>query len=204
MKIAIDIDDTLNEAHKCASILLKPFCDTYGLDYQPLRPEYQYIKQQFTDWSQEMIKKFDSYEFPFVVRESSVKPNVLASLNELISMGHELYIVTRRNPFYVSKNSDYHGYKMVRDTYAWIKDKKLPFDKDHIIFGINNKAEYCKANGFNVLIDDCGEQARLCHENNFPMVLMTQPFNQHLLNEYDNLISCTNWNQIPEIISNIK
>ncbi len=62
--------------------------------------------------------------------------------NSLISSGHEVFVIT-------DSHENWRQYKL-----NWLKENNIAFTK---MFILGNKAEFCKQNGIEFLLDDCIE-----------------------------------------------
>lgn len=144
MKIAVDIDDTLNIVDRLeyASVYIA----REGLPFRAVAPCCNRLADMF-DWTCEDVRKF-LYEGggDAAFRHAKVRAGAAETLRSWKNAGHEIVILTARSG---SCFRDPVG--LSRD---WLEENKIPFDE--LVFGVEyaQKGPYCKKNGIPVLVDD--------------------------------------------------
>ena len=207
MKIAIDIDGTLNDAQKESIVNGMIFCSERNIETD--NPDFNKLfAKDIYNLTDEQAKEFDNIFFKQVVRNGMVKKYAKETINRIRNLlGIDVYILTARESDYDDPDISYKGFMMVEDTYKWFRDNQINIPTDHIIFDVKEKGKYCKMNGFDLLIDDESRHIENCVEYGIPVILMTQPYNTETLNKYaDNpnvYDGQDDWTVIYEIICHI-
>lgn len=207
MKIAIDIDGTLNDAQKESIVNGMIFCSERNIETN--NPDFNKLfAKDIYNLTDEQAKEFDNIFFKQVVRNGMVKKYAKETINRIKNLlGIDVYILTARESDYDDPDVSYKGFMMVEDTYKWFRDNQINIPTDHIIFDVKEKGKYCKMNGFDLLIDDESRHVENCVEYGIPVILMTQPYNTETLNKYaDNpnvYDGQDDWTVIYEIICHI-
>ena len=199
MKIGIDIDATMNNAYYAELEYCKILCDIYKHKYI-FDPTKAKLKDQFqlTDFLNNLFMKI---YFPQIVKYASLLPGFTDALNDLISDGHEVVCITSRRSEYKSLKTSYNGVKMMRDTFSWFKQNKLPFNRDNVYFSIGNKGAFCKVIGVDVLIDDHPNQISSCIEHGITCFYPVYQYNKLMCDGNDFAKPFNSWNEFSEIFN---
>jgi len=190
MKIAVDLDDVLNNSQEV-------LCDFVNLRYNK-----NLTLEDYTDytlwkvWGVEREKMFDMiYEFYDSEYFNKVSPlNEAQTALEVLSKNHELFLVTSRSIDLKNKTEN------------WI-NKNFPNKFKKVIltnsFSKNNlreisKADVCKQENLNLLIDDCYKYVSDCIEKNIPAILMNRNWNKNF-KDIKGMVRVNNWSEILQI-----
>lgn len=205
-KIAIDIDDTINERQIHDLELGMQFCRKHNIQYDHVDLTQRYATEMF-GMPDEYHNEYKQISFPSSVKNCKTKPFVEERIRGLIRDGIDVYIVTSRQPDRNKEDESYKGYMMKRDTYAWFAKHDFGILDEKIIFGIHDKGLYCKENDFSLLVDDKPEHITECVKNRIPVILVTQSFNSYVLDIYgrNSMVydGKNNWNVIDSLIRQI-
>lgn len=174
MKIGIDIDDTLTNTKAQQLIYWKKYVTEY-----PNKDYTEELPKHINEFGSLYIQKFwDIYRHNLTF-ECTFKENASTILHKLIDEGHELQVITARQP---EKYPDLKG-KIA----TWFKENDIPINK--INTGIREKAKFARVNNFDMIIDDNLEQCTKANELGIKAILF---------NHDDNYkgFQTTNWQEV--------
>ncbi len=144
MKIAVDIDDTLNVVKRFE--YASEYIAREGLPFLPLRPQADRLAEIF-DWKEEDVRRFlreGGGDAAF--RNAEAREGAAETLSAWRAAGHEVIILTAR----------YRGF--FRDpagmSREWLGEKGIPYDEVVADIPYEGKGPYCAAHGISVLVDD--------------------------------------------------
>lgn len=182
MKIAIDIDDTICDTWEYS---LPFFSEYYKIDLELLKQKitYRYNIQGFTNRAYLTFLKECQHKF---INDVPLKENVREVINQL-KKDNEIIFITARSD------------KTYKDAYQvsskYLKQNKIYYDKLYVSGG--NKAEICKKENVDLLIDD-----------NIDNCLKTLEIGIDILcfnpDKEINLESINTWNEVIEYIERRK
>ncbi len=143
MKIAIDIDDTLNivERVKYGGEYIR----RKGLPYS-LKDEASNMFVNVYDWELDAVLEFMHDGGTAAFSEAQVRPLARETLENWQKQGHEIVILTARQ-------ADWFGDPEAFSR-AWLQKNHIPYDKLVAGVSMSKKGKYCVDHGISVLIDD--------------------------------------------------
>ena len=198
MRIAIDIDGTLNEP---ADKYELPMCEAWlamnNIEYKKRDYNALHAREAF-GLSKELGKAWMDYFFPINVRSSPVREGVVLSFRILKRLGHEILIVTRRDPDY---HGLYNGQEMIDDTRRWFEKNGIVYDDIH--FGCVDKAKICEEIGADIMIDDEMINIIPLAKAQIPCIVVKTKYNfppKENIDDYPYIVYKDNWNEIREFL----
>lgn len=169
-KVGIDLDNTVADYLKGMTPLIK---EIYGLEPDLSKQAYC-IEEVFgitpEQRPRDMRRKLYIEQRAFRNLPPLEEDNFLLTekLKDLLSSDpFKIYFVTARDPHPVIKE----------DSLDWVKKNTSYFDD---VFHTGRKAEFCKAAGISVMIEDEVGQILPLLEEGINVVVIDQPWNQHL------------------------
>ena len=191
MKIAVDIDDTLNIVRRLERA--GAYIERKGLPFQVKNPVSNKLVEVF-DWTIDDVLHFVREEGGDVLYTDALARKgareVLASWQKL---GHEIVILTSRSKkWFVSPE------RFSRD---WLEKRHLPYDELVAEIPINQKGEYCAGHGISVLVDDEPEACLSAQNNGVTAVLAVGRHNINRAGEFE--YPAANWKQIDAAVRHI-
>jgi uncharacterized HAD superfamily protein len=190
MKIGIDIDDVLIDF--CAPFV-EYHNEHYGTDWKEMN-SYRLEDLTGDTWEQ-MQEKMDRFVEDCDIFNRKIDPIIKESF-EKISRNHDIYIITGRPSHYV------------KETKRWAEENLGGLYKD-IFFVYENgqeqkqdKWEFCKKHGIEVMIEDLEEFATKCNENGIKVLLFNHTWNQGV--EGKNITRVQDWQEIERVLDNEK
>ncbi len=196
MKIYVDFDDCICETARNFSALAVEMFDIH-VPYEEMR--YFELDKVFNltaeQYDQFMVKGHD----PEVLLSYAETPGASDVINEWISLGHDVSIITGR-PFSVFEPSrqwlDNHGLKNVR-LYCLNK-----YGRDNFIYS-NYSLEledYYKME-FDFAVEDSPKAFKFFeHLPNLKVLVYDRPWNRDIRFSNDNYIRCVDWESIRKIV----
>lgn len=143
MKIGIDLDGVVFDSEKDFRIYSELY-DMIELNQNSKLNEKELAFQNRFNWSEEESMRFFNKYHKEIMEESNYMPGAKMILNKLKEEGNELIIITARGGY--DKNVISLTEKRLK------KDNMDIFDKYY--FDIKDKAEVCKKEEIDVMIDD--------------------------------------------------
>lgn len=192
MKIGIDLDGVVFDSEKDFRIYSELY-DMLELKQNSKKNENEVTFQKRFDWSeQESISFLDKYH-ELVVQEANYMPGAQMILKTLKEEGHELIIITARGGY--SEN-------IITLTEQRLKNDNMDiFDKYY--FKVNDKAEVCKNENIDLMIDDSNDNCRNTSENKIKTIyLKDAPSYEMEENEYLKVLY--NWGEIYRYLKEMK
>lgn len=177
MKIAFDIDSTLNKAHYFDIINGRSICEEYGFTPLKFDPTKINIRDIFQGMPDELYQEYMKRYFPWNVNNSYPETGYQYVMS--LKRNHELGIITARDDTYDKPDQPYKGWMMVRDTKEWLKRYGLSFDQIH--FNAKNKYEVCVDNGYDLIIDDDPKHILECADGGIRTIIKGQSYNEYLI-----------------------
>ncbi len=141
MRIAVDIDDTLNvvERYKYASAYVQrkqlPFV---------CKDEHANAFVDVLDWTFDDVTQFLQEGGLVAFTDAAARPGAAETLSAWRQAGHEIVILTARQRVWFPNPE-----KISRD---WLEKRGIPYDR--IVAEVEDKGEYCAAHDIAVLVDD--------------------------------------------------
>lgn len=143
MKIGIDLDGVVFDSEKDFRIYSELY-DMIELNQNSKLNEKELAFQNRFNWSEEESMRFFNKYHKEIMEESNYMPGAKMILNKLKEEGHELIIITARGGY------DKNVISLTEERLK--KDNMNIFDKYY--FDIKDKAEVCKKEEIDVMIDD--------------------------------------------------
>lgn len=192
MKIAVDIDDTLNIVERVK--FAEAYITRKNLPFR-LVDENAAMFARVYDWTQDDVLTFIREGGITAFTDADVRAGAREALESWKEDGHEIVIVTARpkewfgNPVNVSRD--------------WLEKRHIPFDG--IVAECADKGRYCAENGISVLVDDNLENCLGAQSRGVRAVLAVGKHNADRVKEI--AFAGANWRQIDErvrFIANIE
>ncbi len=143
MKIAVDIDDTLNivERVKFAS----EYIARKKLPYR-IKDEFSNMFVQVYDWEIDAVLEFIHDGGVAAFTEAQARPHARETLEHWKKQGHEIIVLTARQ-------EDWFGDPEAVSR-EWLDKNNIPYHKIVANISKHAKGKYCAENGISVLVDD--------------------------------------------------
>ena len=158
MKIAIDIDDTLNVIERAR--YAGAYIEKERLPFRVVDP-YANAFVRVCDWGEEDVIRFIGAGGAAAFIEALPRESAQKTLSRWKEAGHTIVILTARlkswfgDPYAIS--------------YEWLTRHGFPFDE--LVADCEKKGKYCKEHKIDVLIDDNLGHLRSARENGITPVL---------------------------------
>lgn len=172
MKVAIDIDDTLNEMH----LQMLKYGQKYDNEYlngKHLKNPDGYDTIDMFSWSAVTDLRFWKRYVDEISSTVSAKPFAKEITHKLKEAGHEIYIITARNNLWYGNAYD--------KSKAWLDKNEIKYDK--LIVGYLNKNIPLKNNNIDIFIDDKPANCIRATKLNIKIFIMDNVFNKEVSNE---------------------
>lgn len=191
LRIGIDIDGTITEAHKYDILSGRDYCIKHNLP-ATLREDKIDMKDAF-GWSDKDHQNWMKSHFPWNVKHCPIRMGASEVIRKLATH-HTICIVTARRENY---DGEYNGNDMKRDTYKYFHIHNIPVHEWY--FSSIEKGQTCKENDIDLLIDDNSDHVRQCMEVAIPAICIAQPYNTDMKHE-SGVFYAENWIQIYNFI----
>lgn len=200
MKIYVDFDDCICETARNFSTLAVEMFDIH-VPYEKIK--YFELDKSFNLTNEQYDQFMTKGHEPEVLLSYDETPGATDVINEWISYGHEVFIITGR-PFSAYEPSrqwlDNHGLKNVR-LYCLNK-----YGRDSFIYSAFSLEleDYYKMK-FDFAVEDSSKAFRFFdHLPDLKVLVYDRPWNRDTEFKNDNYIRCLDWNQIRENVCNIQ
>ena len=200
MKIYVDFDDCICETARNFSTLAVEMFDIH-VPYEKIK--YFELDKAFNLTNEQYDQFMTKGHEPEVLLSYDETPGATDVINEWISYGHEVFIITGR-PFSAYEPSrqwlDNHGLKNVR-LYCLNK-----YGRDSFIYSAFSLEleDYYKMK-FDFAVEDSPKAFRFFdHLPDLKVLVYDRPWNRDTEFKNDNYIRCLDWNQIRENVCNIQ
>ncbi len=143
MRIAVDIDDTLNVIDRVGRA--GAYIERKHLPFR-LKNEYSNKFVEVYDWKIENVLEFIRDGGIVAFTDAAARKGAREALTRLREAGHEIVILTSRmeewfvNPEQVSRD--------------WLEKRRIPYDEIAAGIPMEEKGKYCIEHGISVMIDD--------------------------------------------------
>ena len=134
MRIGVDLDDTICRTTEKVHEKVEEYAKILNLNPLDIMNDEILSKDFFSKYLEEIYKTVE------------VKREVAKVLKRLRSKGNEIYIITARNNEFVENVS--------KITENWLKEKQIEVDKVIVEAFGEKKAEICKENKIELMIED--------------------------------------------------
>ena len=179
MKIGIDIDGVLTDISRFYLDYGAKFAFENKIDKiaNPNGYEIEEILNLDKDAHIDFWKKYDDY----YTKKNYTREFADEIIERLKNDGNEIHLITARNP---------KEEQSAKWTIDWLKENNISYDK--LIF-TNEKAEYCRNNNIDVMIEDSVKY--IMEISKFiPVICMDTRYNQNC--KGDAIIRCYSWYDI--------
>lgn len=191
MKIAVDIDDTLNIVERAR--LAEEYIKRKGLPFRVIdRNSNAFAK--VCDWSYDDATKFVRDEGGIVAfTDAAVRKGAREALSGWRKSGHEIVILTGRfrewfqNPERVSRD--------------WLQKRRIPYDELVAEIAFEDKGKYCAEHGIKILVDDNLDACLDAEANGVHAVLAIGKHNAPRAREV--MYGGANWKQIDAAVRHL-
>lgn len=184
MKIAVDIDDTLNEVKRLK--LAGAYIERKGLPFSVVAPESNKLVDIF-DWTEEDVLHFVREEGGLVLyTDAAAKKGAKETLERWRAQGHEIVILTSRRREWFNNPE-----RVSRD---WLVKRKIPYDEIVAEVPFGEKGAYCAAHGISLLIDDDPDACLDAQRHRVAAILMIGRHNAARAHEI--YFGGSNWTQV--------
>lgn len=197
MKIAIDIDGTLNDNIPYINKKVKIFAKREGLKLVYNSKAYDFCEKY--GYSQEDDNKFWQKEIWNYASEIDEKKGASKIVKKLKEEGNEIIILTAR---YMANRDNADGQRMRKAVEKWLKDKNIVYDEIFYVGENNSKLQTFLKQKCDILIDDKVQHLQEISQTNFA-ICMLEDYNKDA--DYNsNVFKCKNWKQVYKVIKKIK
>ena len=192
MKIGIDLDGVVFDSEKDFRIYSELY-DMIELNQNSKLNEKELAFQNRFNWSEEESMRFFNKYHKEIMEESNYMPGAKMILNKLKEEGHKLIIITARGGY------DKNVISLTEERLK--KDNMNIFDKYY--FDIKDKAEVCKKEEIDVMIDDSIVNCKKTSESKIKTIyLKDAPSYDMDENEYLKVLY--NWGEIYRYLKALK
>lgn len=144
MKIAVDIDDTLNIVERYERA--RTYIERKGLPYQVKNPASNKLVEIF-DWKIEDVLHYVREEGGLVLyTDAEARKGAKEALAEWRRLGHEVIILT-------SRKKEWYG-NPERVSRDWLEKRHIPYDEIIAEIPLGEKGKYCAEHQIQILVDD--------------------------------------------------
>ena len=191
MKIGIDIDGVILDFEGELRVQAE-LNDVINLKRNSIVNEKETFFQAKYSWSEEEINNFIDKQFLKVSKECNFKPGAVQVINLLKEEGHELIIISSRGGL-IKEMKDIAENRLA--------EKGLKFDK--YFFVAKDKAEICKKENIDIMIDDYYKTCKKTSDNKIK-TLYFREYPNYELEENEYLKEVHNWGEIYRYIHELE
>lgn len=190
MRIAVDIDDTLNIIDRAGRA--GEYIKHNNLPFKLLDP-YACAFVETYDWKEEDVLEFIRNGGITAFTDAEARKWAKETLEGWRKEGHEIVIVTARK-----KNWFNNPEKVSRD---WLEKRRIPYDELAADVPFGEKGKYCAENNISVLVDDSIEACLDAQNHGVRAVLAVCRYNLPRAKEIR--YGGANWKQIDAAVRHI-
>lgn len=181
MKIMVDLDRTIFD---CPSLV-------YNIGNMTFADSNLDRKLKFTIVDNESSRSYSN--LLFFLKMSHAKnftpvDNVVEILNKWYGQGIDVTFVSSRFGF-----KSFH-----RSTIEWLENYDIKYDK--VVLDCNNKGEYGRINGFDMIIDDTLVNCVDCMKMGITPIWIRNKYNKNIKCYPENILQVSGWNEIDDIV----
>lgn len=165
MRIGIDIDDVITDT----SLSMKDYIMKYDKDGE-IKEHIEEVMRG--EANTPIIENFFIQHILDVFRNAKVKENASIVMQNLLDNGHELFIITSRG----EKKRIFKGSEPL--TLEYLKSNNINYTK--ILFSCSNKAQICKDNNIDLMIDDSVKYCEEIRNENIKSIVFTSVVNKEI------------------------
>lgn len=189
MRIMVDVDNTLYDAHSLFSQVAK---DYFGVTL----PESSYNWHQYDDSAdigtlREIFRLSHSAEF---VKTTTPYEGAAEVLNMCNDKNHEVFFVSDRHPRTAGALTD------------WLKHHNFPAQVDEMVCNVivsKDKREWMERTRPHVVIDDRVRTMFFSRQWEAHVYSLEHPWNMNLRDEVEGITICKDWNEIGSELNKI-
>ena len=186
MKIGIDMDDVIVDT----SITMKKYIEKFDAK----EDIYKHMEEVMRgETPTENINRFFKENIIEIFKNVEVKENAREVIKRLLENGNEIYIITSRG----NTKDIFRGSKEI--TIEYLKINSINYTK--VIYDSYNKAEICKENKIDIMIDDSIKHCENILNKNIKSILFTSEVNKNIETK---LTRVNNWLELEKVINKIK
>ncbi len=190
MRIAVDIDDTLNIVDRVGKA--GAYIERKNLDFH-LASEFSNKFEEVYDWAPEDVLEFIRDGGIVAFTDAEVRRNAREVLTKWREEGHRIVILTsRQEEWFVNPE------KVARD---WLEKRRIPYDEIVAEIPYGEKGAYCREHEIPILIDDEVDTCLKAQEEGIRAVLAVGKHNIHRAKEIR--YGGANWKQIDAAVRHI-
>ena len=191
MKIAVDIDDTLNIVERVERG--SAYIARKGLPFKLVKPDSNKFVDVF-DWKIEDVLRFIREEGGITsFTAARVRKGARKALSGWRAAGHEIVILTART-------REWFG-DPARVSREWLKKHRIPYDQIVAEVRFAEKGKYCAEHGISILIDDNPEACLDAQAHGVSAVLAIREHNAARAQEI--AYGGANWQEIDMAVRSI-
>lgn len=191
MKIGIDLDGVVFDSEKLFRIYSELY-DIQVLKRNSLIDNKELRFQKRYNWSEEEQENFLKMYHEKIVLEANFMPGAIDVLKMLKQEGHELIVITARGGW---------NKKMIDITKKRLEESKMEiFDKYY--FATENKAEVCKNENIDLMIDDSYKKCKSIADEKIKTIYLKDAPSYDLENEC--VKTLYNWGEIYRYIKELE
>ncbi len=190
MKIAVDIDDTLNIIDRVGRA--GAYIERKNLDFH-LASEFSNKFVEVYDWEMPDVLEFIHDGGIVAFTDAPARKGAKEALTKWREEGHEVVILTSRQ-----ENWFVNPEKVARD---WLEKRHIPYDEIVAEIPYPEKGKYCKEHGIPILVDDEPDACLAAQALGVRAVLAVGKHNIHRAKEVR--YGGANWKQIDAAVRHI-
>lgn len=191
MKIAVDIDDTLNIVERVR--YGSAYIERKGLPFKLVKPDSNKYVEVF-DWTLPDVLHFIREEGGVVsFTDAAARKGAREALESWRAAGHEVVILTARmKEWFISPE------RVSRD---WLEKRRIPYDELVAEIPFEDKGKYCLEHGISVLVEDDPDTCLRAQDLGVTAVLAVGRHNLARAREIH--YGGANWQQIDQAVKSI-
>lgn len=191
MRIAVDIDDTLNIVKRVEQA--GAYIARKGLPFRLKNPVSNKMVEIF-DWTIEDVLHFVREEGGVALyTDALAREGAKEALEGWRKLGHEVVILT-------SRKKEWYG-DPERASREWLEKRQIPYDEIVAEIPMGGKGKYCDEHGISVLVDDDPEACLSAQRCGVTPVLALGRHNEAFSNAFSHCGAT--WRQIDNTVKNI-
>lgn len=187
MRIAVDIDDTLNVVDRISRP--SAYIKRNNLPFRLINENTGAFLDTF-DWKSEDVAAFMREGGITIFTDAPVRKGACEALGRLREEGHEIIILTARQ-------RDWFGNpeKLSRD---WLEKRRIPYDEIVAEIQMDDKARFCREHGISAIVDDRVDVCLEAERQGVRAVLAVCRYNLPRAHEVP--LGGANWGQIEQAL----
>lgn len=183
MRIGIDIDDVITETYQS----IKNYIDEYDKNGELSNYMEDVMRGDMTTPT---IKKFFADNCIAIFGNAKMKEHANEVIRRLLENGHEVYIISSRGEIRFKGSEDL--------TLNYFKANNIPYTK--ILWNSFDKAQFCKDNHIDVMVDDSAKYCVEIANQNMNSILFTSEVNRSIDVPVPRV---NNWLELEHMLNNL-